>query len=628
MQEIGLDSHQVLGNQLVSLLVDSGNIHNAHEVFNKLPYQSECLWASLMNGYVKHGKPQQALSLYSKILEVSIQPSKYTFVSLLKACLKLKDVECGHRLHVDISKRGLESDLFVGSALVDMFAKFDLMQKAQEVFDKLANKDAMPWNAMISAYSRQGHCREALDYYERMQSEGVTANVVTFVCVLKACSGMAASDDGREIHVEVSRRGFDKGLVVGNTLIDMYGKCGLPMKAQDVFDKLPVRDVISWTALISGYVRHGCGIAALNCFKQMKLQGFSPDVVTLVCSLKACGMTKSVKVGEDIHAEIARDGLLEKNPLVGNALVDMYAKCGLLEKAQEVFAKLRVRDATSWNALIAGYCKQGFGHETLASFEQMRSAGVSPDAVTLSCILKALGNLGAIDYVSEVHAAVSKGGLLKTDLVVGNGLVDMYAKCGLLLNAQDTFDNLLRRDVVSWNSLLAGYAQLGESATVFCVFYRMLTEKERPNEATFGSILNACTHSGLVMKGQTYFRAMLQNFGITPTVELHTCVIDLLGRAGQLERAVMMAERMPVHPTLVVWNTVLGACRKWGNIELAKPAFYHALALESRDAAAYVCMYNIYADTNMSEEARSIEVLGLMNQAWDSSERIRSIESG
>ncbi|KAH7276503.1 hypothetical protein KP509_39G009800 [Ceratopteris richardii] len=629
MQETGLDSHQLLGNQLVPLLVDAGKVHNAQKVLDKLPSRSECAWTSIINGYIKHGDPQRALLMYGKMLKDAVQPTGYTYVSLLKACLKLKDVERGRHLHDDICRQGLEKDLFVGSALVDMFAKFDLLEKAQEVFDNLSVKDAMSWNAIISGYVRHGRCKEALDYYDLMQSEGITPNIVTFVCMLKACGNMENSQEGRELHAEVSRRGFDRDLTLGNTLIDMYGNCGLPMKAKDVFDKLPVRDVISWTSLISGYVKGGFGIEALHSFEQMKSHGFSPDVVTFVCSLKACGMTKSLDLGKDIHSDIMRDSkLLDKNPLVGNALVDMYAKCGVLEKAQEVFNKLSVRDATTWNSLIAGYCKQGLSEEALVCFDQMSNAGVPPDAVTLSCILKACGNLGVAEKARQVNEQVSNECLMKRDLVVCNGLIDMYAKCGLLVEAQRAFDVLPVQDLVSWNSLISGYAQVGESDYVFSTFRKMLNNKEMPNEATFGSILNACIHAGLVSKGQAYFHSMLEDFKISPSVELHTCIINLLGRAGQLDKAIAFTKRMPAHPTLVVWNTVLGACRKWSSIEFGRQAFEHAIGIEERDAAAYVCMYNLYADAHMLEQAKSIEVMGYMNQALDPSSKVCWSEVG
>ncbi|MCO5573571.1 hypothetical protein L7F22_027343 [Adiantum nelumboides] len=189
----------------------------------------------------------------------------------------------------------------------------------------------------------------------------------------------------------------------------MYAKCGSLVEAREVFDVLPVRNVVTWTALIGGYSQNNQGDQALHYFEQMRHAGVAPNAVTYACTLKACGSLKRIKLGEELHREVEQEGILQSNQYVGNALVDMYAKCGMLAKARSVFAKLASRNRVSWNALIAGHVEQERGEEALSCFEQMQQQGIPPDVITYTCVLKACASIGAIDEGMKVHDDLKKG---------------------------------------------------------------------------------------------------------------------------------------------------------------------------------------------------------------------------
>ena len=198
------------------------------------------------------------------------------------------------------------------------------------------------------------------------------------------------------------------------------------------------------------------------------------------------------------------------------------------------------------------------------------------------------------------HHYVTKKGLIEVDLVLGNALADMYGKCGLIREAHGVFDKLRARDVVTWTSLITGYAQIGDNETVFHLFERMRRECEPPNLMTFVGVLTACSHCGLVDKGEGYFEAISY-----PSTEHYSCLLDILGRAGQLDKAVAVINKMPFHPTLMVWHAVFGACKKWGNLELARDVFEFVMQLDGKDAASFVSMSNIYACADMPEDVNS-----------------------
>ena len=401
------------------------------------------------------------------------------------------------------------------------------------------------------------------------------------------------------MHIEVARLGLiEKDTSVANSLIDMYAKCSLLSKSKQVFDGIRVKSVVSWTALIGGYAQHGHGEQAIKCFEEMQIQGVNANARTFVCVLKACSSTGNIAKGEVIHAQIERQGLVKGDIFIGSTLVDMYAKNGSLAKAQEIFNSLAYRNAISWNAILSGYIEHGYSEEAVKFFEKMQQGRVLPNAITFVCGLKACGNIGAIDKIGEIHDEIERKGLLE-DAFVSNTLVDMYARCGALTKAQQVFNKLRVQDVISWTSLMSGYAQLGDSENVFIVFDKMLGTGVKPDPVTFIIVLNTCSRTGLYSKGKSYFEAMSDEYGIMPIREHHSCILDLLGRVGQLDKVIGLMKEMPVCPNIAMWHSVLSSCKKWGNVEFAKKAFEHAVHLVKNDAASYVFMSQVYANADL-----------------------------
>ncbi|KAI5082423.1 hypothetical protein GOP47_0002166 [Adiantum capillus-veneris] len=376
----------------------------------------------------------------------------------------------------------------------------------------------------------------------------------------------------------------------------MYAKFGLFSQAWSVLYNSLLRDVVSWTALIAGYVYHQSSQEALICFELMQLERVPSNPVTLICVLKACGNVGALEKVVKIHAQMLKHGMMESESAVGNVLVDMYCKCGFLKKARELFDHLVTRDVVSWNALMFGYADHNYASEVLSFFEQMQLVGVSPDAVSFVCILKACGTLGAIQKGTEIHNEISRRGLLERDCIIGNALVDMYAKCGLLARAREVFGRLLVHDPVTWSSLITAYCQLGLNNSVFATFNSMEREGVKPDLVTFISVLKTCSQTCLVDKGQVFFDAISKDFGLVPTLEHHTCMVDLFGQAGHLDKAVALVKRMPFDLDVGVWHTLLDICLNWGHVELGLKAFSNAVQLDDKDGVAYVRMSSIYAD--------------------------------
>ncbi|KAI5063622.1 hypothetical protein GOP47_0022169 [Adiantum capillus-veneris] len=604
-----LETDSIVGNALIDMYAKCGLLELAQQVFDKLPNQDLVSWNTLIAGYASCGYGSKALQCLEQMQLENVTPDYVTYLCSLKACASVGAIHLGQDLHSEIERcKVLKEDLVIGNALVEMYACCGCVLKAQEVFDKLSSHDVISWTSLISGFVEHGYGDRALECFEQMQLKGVPPDAITFVWILKACADTKTVGKGQEIHAEIERRGLLViDALIGNTVVDLYIKCSLLDIAQQVFDTLPVQNLAAWNALIGGYVDDGSCDEALRCFEEMESEGISPDPVTFICILKACGSTGALNAGQKIHAEIERRRFLRSDVVLGNALLDMYAKCGFLSAAREVCDGLSARNVISWTTLIKGYAEHGHGEEALQCLKLMQCEGVPPNSVTFVCSLKACSGIGAKDKGRIVHIEIERRGLLEVDPVVGNTLVYMYARFGDLAAAQLVFNKLSVQDIVSWTALMAGYAQVGESKNVFNTFDRMIEGGVAPNAVTFVVVLRACSQTGSYSQSQTFFEAMSKNFGIVPGLEHHACVVDLLGRVGHLNEAVA---RFPTLPNLVLWHSLLGACGKWGNVKCGAQAFEHALWLDNKDATAYAMMSDICAGADLHHKTACVQPTG------------------
>ena len=323
---------------------------------------------------------------------------------------------------------------------------------------------------------------------------------------------------------------------------------------------------------------------------------------SIFCSiLKACTTFRAIEKDKKVHAQVLKEErLLENDSLIGNALMDMYIKCCSLSKAQEVLDGLVSRDIVPWNTMIAGYVQHGDGEEALTCFEKMPKDDLVANPFNFVCILKACGSIGALDKGREIHVEIVQRRLL--DMPLSTALVEMYARCGSLVKAQQVFNELPVRDVVSWTILLAGFAHIGNDVIVIHQLENMLREGIEPDEVTFTVLFNVCSHSGQPDKAQMYFETMITYYDIIPTLEHYTCMVDLFSRARHFDKAIVLIASMPIHDYIPIWTVLLGACQQCGNLELGNYAFEHAMQLDEKYATAYVCMSNIYATMTIQED--------------------------
>lgn len=626
----GLDRVPSVGNSLIDMYAKCGAILETLDVFDKLPDRCVVSWTALIACYIEYGFNEEAATCLKKMCSEGLSPDAATYVCSLRACGSLETTSMGQELHAMILKKGLERNLYVGNMLVDMYIKGGYVAEGQVVFDCLPSQSLVSWNTLISGYAEHGLGRQSLNCYNLMQVEGTLPDVATFICTLKACGNVKEINMGRQLHANIIKMGLEFASFVGNSIVDMYAKCGSLVEAQHVFDLLPERSIVSWNSIITGFSEHGLGEDVLKLVEQMGTECFSLDATTHVCSLKASSSAKLSSWGQKQHVQIIMKGL-EEHPFVGSALVDMYANCGLLVEAQQVLDELPVRNVVVWTALITGYAEHGLGVEALECLEKMLLDGILPNIITYACVLKVCGNLSSIIKGEEVHIRIAKEGFYGeaydkgerdmlppthevvrpkgTEVLLFNALIDMYCKCGSMVDAQSVCDKLLAIDLTTWNVLLTGYARQGDCELVFHVFERLRTQGVEPNEVMFLSVFSVCSHEGLVRIGLKCFKAMNKEYNACPTLEHYNCLIDIFSRAGQLQEAITVLDKMPFEPDLVTWSTLLGACRNWGDVDLGRQSFEWVTRLDKGNAAAFIVMSNIYAEADMWEDAQNMEAL-------------------
>jgi pentatricopeptide repeat protein len=305
----------------------------------------------------------------------------------------------------------------------------------------------------------------------------------------------------------------------------------------------------------------------------MRGSGFCPDSITYAAVLKACVVVGSLEIGESVEADLRKRGLLQRDAALGDALVDMYCKFHAPHKARMVFEELPMRNVGSWNTMMSGYVRAGLGDEALQCVRDMRDAGVAADAVTYVSILKACSLVGSLGVAEGIHEEAGEKGLSEKDAVMSNALLDTYCKCGSLERAREVFENLAIRSVVSWTSLVAGYAQSGRAHAAFELYRRMAMEGIGADSILYTVLLTACCHAGLVKQGEEVFREMSRVSGLRPTLEHYTCMVDLYGRTGRLAEAEAFVDKAPWRGHRPLFVSLLGSCREWRNVELGKWAF-------------------------------------------------------
>lgn len=356
--------------------------------------------------------------------------------------------------------------------------------------------------------------------------------------------------------------------------------------------------------MIAGYSQNDRGEEAIRLFGEMQREGMKPNQRSFTSVISMCGQLCALERGKQVHGYVVRTGF-ESNAILLNAMIDMYCKCESMESAWQMFDENPERDIVSWTAMVAGYVQSGNAEEALKLFSQMRKAGIEPDTVLFPIVLSASANLTALEHGKQVHGYIIRAGT-ESNVFVASALVHMYGKCGNSKDAKMVFDNMDERNVVSWNTIISGYAQNGPAREALKLFEQMIQAGQKPNHVTFIGVLTACCHRGLVAEGCSYFNYMIQDLCIAPREDHYACMVDLYSRAGRLNEAEKLINDMPFEPDAVIWGSLLSACRVYKNVKLGEYAAEQLFKLEPQRAGPYILLSNIYASVGRWDEVTKV----------------------
>ncbi|CAN6922671.1 hypothetical protein Bca4012_091555 [Brassica carinata] len=615
---VGCDADVVAASALLDMYAKCKRFDESVRVFRGIPVKNSVSWSAVIAGCVQNNLLSLALMFFKEMQKVGGGVSQSIYASVLRSCAALSELRLGGQLHAHALKSDFAGDGIVRTATLDMYAKCDNMQDAQVLFDKSENLNRQSYNAMITGYSQEEHGFKALLVFHRLMLSGLGFDEISLSGVFRACALVKGLSEGLQLYGLAVKSSLSLDVCVANAAIDMYGKCQALSEAFRVFDEMRRRDAVSWNAIIAAHEQNGRGYETLSLFVSMLRSGIEPDEFTFGSVLKACAGGN----GMEIHSNVVKLGMAS-NSSVGCSLIDMYSKCGMIEEAEKIHSRLFLGDnvpgevekmhnkrlqelCVSWNSIISGYVTKEQSEDAQMLFTRMMEMGVTPDKFTYATVLDTCANLASSGLGKQIHAQVIKKEL-QSDVYVCSTLVDMYSKCGDLHDSRLMFEKAQKRDFVTWNAMISGYAHHGKGEEAIKLFERMLFENIKPNHITFISILRACAHMGLVERGLEYFYMMKTEYGLDPQLPHYSNMVDILGKSGKVEKALKLIREMPFEGDDVIWRTLLGVCAiHRNNVEIAEEATAALLRLDPQDSSAYTLLSNVYADAGMWEKVSDL----------------------
>ncbi|XP_078436252.1 tetratricopeptide repeat (TPR)-like superfamily protein [Wolffia australiana] len=585
----------------ISSLAESGSMEEALNLFETVTKPETFLWNAMIRGYALCGRYTDAMNLYGTMQRLNVQADKFTYTFVIKSCSASE----GLMFHGRLIKLGLQADVYISNSLIAMYSELEKIDCAEKLFDEMPLRDLVSWNSMIDGYLTCHELGKALSCFQTLcqRSSSLKPDRISILLALQACSKKSLWKQGAEIHCYALRHGFGSDCRVCTSLMDLYCKSGSMNSAEILFKSKFPKTVVTWNVLIDGYTSNDQPHDALSCVVRMQIEDkMKPDAVTMVSLLVACSLHGILVNGKSIHGAALRRWFLP-HLVLETSLVDMYGRCRDLKSAKKVFTSMGEKNLVSWNAMINSYVHNEKIQEVIELFRDLMKTGLKPDSYTLSSIVSAFSSLGLLWQAKQIHAYTMKSGYSL------NALISLYAKCGDLRTSQLIFEEMKDKDIVSWNSIIMACAIHGDGASAIQLFSRMQRKGQIPNGSTFVSLLSACSISGLTRDGWNFFNVMQEQFLLVPQVEHYGCMVDLIGRSGDLDHVLSFIEKMPLAPTGRIWGSVLSAARENKRVDVAEAAAEKIFLLNHDNTGCYVILHSLYLDLGKFDRAAEIRSL-------------------
>lgn len=605
--KLGFLQDLYVGSALVSGFGRFGLLTTAKEIFEQMGARNVVSMNGLMVGLVRQKRGEEAAEIFMEMKErVNVNSDSYLVLlsAFAEFCISGEGRRKGREVHAFLIRTGLfDSKVVIGNGLVNMYAKCGSINDACSVFELVIEKDPVSWNSMISGLDQNECYEDAVMSFHAMRATSLIPSNFSLISALSSCASLGWITMGKQIHCEGLKVGLDLDVSVSNALLILYAETGCITECKKVFSLMPEYDQISWNSMIGAFTDSDASVSeAIGYFIGMMRAGWSLNRVTFINILAAVSSLFLHELVRQIHVLVIKYDFMD-DTAIDNAFLSCYGKCGKMIDCETIFSRMSEKDEVSWNSMISGYIHNELLPQAMDLVWLMLQKGQRLDCFTFATVLSACASVATLERGMEVHACGIRA-FLDFDVVIGSALVDMYSKCGRIDYASRFFKLMPIRNVYSWNSMISGYARHGHGHRALQLFTEMKQERQPPDHVTFVGVLSACSHVGLVDHGFEHFESMSKIYGLIPRMEHFSCMIDLLGRAGEIDKIESFIKRMPMKPNVLIWRTILGACCRvnGSKTDLGKRAAEMLLDSEPQNAVNYVLLSNMYASRGKWED--------------------------
>ncbi|KAL5577825.1 hypothetical protein UlMin_019524 [Ulmus minor] len=575
-------------NALLGGFCKARNLDDAHEVFVKMPERNIVSWNTVISALVRNGFERNGLDVYDTMILEGFVPTHFTLASVFSAYGALLDVEHGRRCHGLVVKIGLERNMYVGNALLSMYAKCGCIGDAVRVFDDMPEPNEVTFTALMSGLARTDRVLDALQMFRLMLRKEIHIDSVSLSSILGVCAkgGFREFDlydqndrfccnvSGQQVHCLTIKLGFEGDLHLNNSLLDMYTKNADMNAAEKVFADLPKAGVVSCNVMIAGYGQTNQTEKAVECLQRMHYLGIEADEVTYINMLAAC------------------------------------IKSGNIKTARQMFDNMSFPSVSSWNAMISGYFQNGNHKETIKLFREMQFRNVKPDRTTLAIALSSSAGMGFLEAGKQIHAATLRAAF-HTDIYVGSGLIGLYSKCGKTELAEHIFHNMPELDIVCWNSMIAGFSLSSLDKEAFTFFMQMRQYEMYPTQFSYATVLSCCAKLSSSFQGKQV-HALITKDGYINDVFVGSALIDMYCKCGDVDWARQFFNMMPAKNT-VTWNEMIHGYAQNGCGDEAVALYKEMLASgEKLDGITFVAVLTACSHSGLIDTG--IKILNSMEQ--------------
>ncbi|KAL6660231.1 hypothetical protein ACP70R_002353 [Stipagrostis hirtigluma subsp. patula] len=555
--------------------------------------------------FADYGFHRELLDLYRELC--GFGSDNFTFPPVIRACTAVSNLRLGREVHCMVLRTGYGDNVGVQTALLDMYAKAGQIDVSRRVFDGMVRRDLISWNAMISGYTLNGCFQEAVEALQEIQLDGMRANASTLVGIISMCGGVRARVTGDSLHGFALKCGVVADESLTSAFISMYAAFDDLSSSRLVFDLQPVKDLVSCNSMISAYMQHGNCSEAFEVFRLMHCAGLGPNLVTVVSVLPSCSDFFGINHGESVHGITIKFGLTEQVSVV-SALVSMYSKLGKLDSAVFLFSHCAQKNHLLWNSMISGYLVSKGWNKALDTFHKMQVEGVAPDATTVINVISGCRHTKDLHVAKSIHAYAIRNRFVFNQTVI-NALLAMYADCGAISTSYTLFQKMEVRMLISWNTIISGFAEIGDSEASVRLFCDMRQADVHYDLVTLIGLISSLSVSDDATVGESVHSLAIKS-GCDSDVSLTNALITMYTNCGIVEAGQQLFDSLSSRNT-ITYNALMSGYRKNNISEKILPLFYHMV--KNDEKPNLVTLLNLLPICRSQLQGKSIHCYAVRN---------------